>query len=603
MRLKHVFTYVPVPVYAKIFWERVTFSRLTLIYLVFSLLHFLVQLALQTRAFTINASAFRMGNDLLGGSAHANGLPFYSNSTLRICQWVPLNLDLHGGGCTVVWPVPQPNTPSQQDNVPSHDYGITTSIVLPSSPERPQAGTTPTTSLAIPASAASQSPGLDVSVTIDKICFDLRQMFGRDASNATSTTKTGIDPVCAQALSYPLSILNNTKREDIVFIAFQFWVLGMSVVALLNESIPHIFASLLTHMMATAWGGLQLAHTARFRSEVITLITEGACQGLTGLPINPAYWDSRRSAEISSLVLNVVALLVSCFLSWRLFKLFGWQTFKRVGASLVINRVYKFVLVLSITIQLSLFFMAVTVSLWLDRLINNVIGDFAAFRKAYLASSIITLILLVPWLMMGWFGVRRELRIPMLTFLVLCVGYLGGWSVMFASTTFRWTFITWSFFSIIATVSVILTVACLILGLICRMNFGKGLPRYLNSQEELPGGEFGIVTPEYESYGYDNEKVDFPSTEKPMPTFNAAYGNGFPARGHVFITNGPRFFNQSPQFGAAVVLPPQALTRAPSDRSTHSHSSEKSSSSWDSYYNYSHSRDNSHGQSKRWVIE
>lgn len=34
--------------------------------------------------------------------------------------------------------------------------------------------------------------------------------------------------------------VENTKREDIAFIAFQIWLLGMSLVALLNESIPHV---------------------------------------------------------------------------------------------------------------------------------------------------------------------------------------------------------------------------------------------------------------------------------------------------------------------------------------------------------------------------
>ena len=34
--------------------------------------------------------------------------------------------------------------------------------------------------------------------------------------------------------------VENTKREDIAFIAFQIWLLGMSLVALLNESIPHM---------------------------------------------------------------------------------------------------------------------------------------------------------------------------------------------------------------------------------------------------------------------------------------------------------------------------------------------------------------------------
>jgi hypothetical protein len=52
---------------------------------------------------------------------------------------------------------------------------------------------------------------------------------------------------------------------------------------------------------------------------------------------------------------------------------------------------YKLVLVLSIAIQLSLFFMTVTVSLWLDRLINNVIGDLATLRTVYLVVFSVTL--------------------------------------------------------------------------------------------------------------------------------------------------------------------------------------------------------------------
>jgi hypothetical protein len=78
----------------------------------------------------------------------------------------------------------------------------------------------------------------------------------------------------------------------------------------------------------------------------------------------------------------------------------------------------------------------------------------------------------------GWFAVRRELQAPMLIFLMLSFGYLAGWGAMISSTTFRWTFVQWLFFGLIASSSVILTFVALILGLICRLNFGKGLPRY-----------------------------------------------------------------------------------------------------------------------------
>jgi hypothetical protein len=70
-------------------------------------------------------------------------------------------------------------------------------------------------------------------------------------------------------------------------------------------------------------------------------------------------------------------------------QLFGWQTFKRIGASLVINRVYRLMLVLSIAIQLCLFFIAVTVSLWIDQLVNR--PTFDLFWLLYLVSSAVTL--------------------------------------------------------------------------------------------------------------------------------------------------------------------------------------------------------------------
>lgn len=176
-----------------------------------------------------------------------------------------------------------------------------------------------------------------------------------------------------------------------------------------------------------------------------------------------------------------------------------------------INRIYKLVLTMSILIQLSFFFMAITVSLWIDQLLNSVIGDLADFQKLYKATSIVTLIvssschlarkspylflfqLLVPWILSGWFGVRRELRSPMFVFLFLSVLYLAAWGVMFFSTTFRWTFVTWRFFSVMAGASVLLTVMSLILGVVCRFNFGKGLLRYRMSYNIPPASPLLIA--------------------------------------------------------------------------------------------------------------
>jgi hypothetical protein len=112
--------------------------------------------------------------------------------------------------------------------------------------------------------------------------------------------------------------LEGKKREDFTFLAFQFWVLGMSIVALLNESIPHIFASMLTHMISTGWAVFQITNTSSFRSVFQRIIVQGTCKGTPIL--SATYWTVRAKAEVAGLILDVVALLVSSYLTWRMTK-------------------------------------------------------------------------------------------------------------------------------------------------------------------------------------------------------------------------------------------------------------------------------------------
>ena len=53
-----------------------------------------------------------------------------------------------------------------------------------------------------------------------------------------------LDAKTSHILTLRTLSVENTKREDIAFIAFQIWLLGMSLVALLNESIPHMWVQL-----------------------------------------------------------------------------------------------------------------------------------------------------------------------------------------------------------------------------------------------------------------------------------------------------------------------------------------------------------------------
>ncbi len=86
-------------------------------------------------------------------------------------------------------------------------------------------------------------------------------------------------------------------------------------------------------------------------------------------------------------------MLASHFLP---FQAFGWQTFKRIGkhvldagglslniflsgASLEINRIYKVILIFSVTLQLAFFCVIASMGLWIDFILNTLEGQNASF--------------------------------------------------------------------------------------------------------------------------------------------------------------------------------------------------------------------------------
>jgi hypothetical protein len=362
-----------------------------------------------------------------------------------------------------------------------------------------------------------------------------RRQSQNNGSGVEGSETVDFDRTCLTALNYPLMMIRYTEREDVAFIVFQVWVLGMSTVALLNESVPHVLASLLTHVASTGWSAYKLASTASFHADFISFINDGACSSSSN--ILQDYWSVRTRAEIPTLILNVIFLAISGFMTWKLLKVFGWQTYKRMGASHSVNRLYMTILSLSIVIQLSLYFMAVTLVVWLDQLSHGDIAKLSTSKTIYRALFIVSVIILIPWLFTGWLAVRRDAKVPMLIFLMISIWFVGGWGALFFASAFQWTFITWRFFAVMASLSVFLTGSAFILALYCWKKFGRGLGSGMrfdcNSKAVnltaililLTGSEFGAMGGDFAPVFppvKDEEKIGFPS-ERPLPTYSGVF--------------------------------------------------------------------------------
>jgi len=152
-------------------------------------------------------------------------------------------------------------------------------------------------------------------------------------------------------------------------------------------------------------------------------------------------------------------------------------------------------------LQLECFVVVAATGLWVDVLFNTAISKLSAHTTIYEGLFILTTVLLIPWISMGWYAIRLEKKLLMWIFLGIAFFILSGWSIMFYSIVYRWTFLQWPFMGCFVVASLVLLVSTVILGIICRMNFGKGLKQYLHAEAVLASSNFSP-----EVFTHDEEK-------------------------------------------------------------------------------------------------
>ncbi|KAG6837784.1 hypothetical protein H0H93_001711 [Arthromyces matolae] len=268
----------------------------------------------------------------------------------------------------------------------------------------------------------------------------------------------------------------------------------------MSDSVPHTLAVLITRSLITAWSAYAIRRTTVIEARYKEIISG------VGTPCSfdffPSYFSLRVSYEVPDLILNVTALMIACYLSLHLLRNYSSQSLKRVGAPKHINRINKFFMAVLACLQLECFFLVAAGGLWIDVLVNTYIAEISAHTILYKGLFTATTI--------GWYSIRQEMRATMLIFLGVAFLLLTGW-----------TFIQWPYLGVFTVASLILIIASIVLGVICRLNFGKGLAEYLHAEEALASSNFAP-----EIFSHDEEKGLGASDIKVLPTFESVDDRG-----------------------------------------------------------------------------
>lgn len=158
----------------------------------------------------------------------------------------------------------------------------------------------------------------------------------------------------------------------------------------------------------------------------------------------------------------------------------------------MIRSLISLFLAVFVSFQVAALMLISAVSLWLDQMVNrdNAISEMTYWKTLYLVLSIFTLAILVPWITMGWYAVRREWKGLMIAFLAIASLVFTSWILMLKSWSFSWTFVNWPFFACSIIAATIALATTIVFGIISWLHFGKGLAHYLYVDDVLAKAGF-----------------------------------------------------------------------------------------------------------------
>ncbi|KAI9322195.1 hypothetical protein BX666DRAFT_2057229 [Dichotomocladium elegans] len=255
--------------------------------------------------------------------------------------------------------------------------------------------------------------------------------------------------------------LGRIKWENLAFIGFQVWFLGMVFDATIYQNTAEILALAFLNAVCALLGALQVVDGVKWLREL----------GKTGS------YDTRplQTAMRLEIALSVALLLFACimaYLSYEMSRQFGWNIYKKIGADLRVQRMYRmfqfFVLALKIDV-----FTEFLVSLFY--VIQFGMKSESVFWET--AIQIIVTILILPMLYFARTAGSAESHGRMLAFITFEAIVIVHYALILKQTLQPNN--SWYTWICLVIIGILIDAATGVLGFICMRNFGCGLRSYV----------------------------------------------------------------------------------------------------------------------------
>ncbi|CAO0803745.1 unnamed protein product [Mucor circinelloides] len=193
-------------------------------------------------------------------------------------------------------------------------------------------------------------------------------------------------------------------------------------------------------------------------------------------------------AEITQICVMIVSTMIFVFLAYKLYLEFGWHIYKKIGADLAMRDRYKMYQIFMMLLKFDFFFFLgfsvqylalLIVAWWPDATLN---GNESEIVRELIEHIILSCVLSITMLCSAYWGLRREKKVHMYIFLILCAASMGYYIYMLvqiASDPARFLG-SKVFLTFFLCVDMVLILASVPIAIICLRNFNLGLMNHIS---------------------------------------------------------------------------------------------------------------------------
>ncbi|RIB18043.1 hypothetical protein C2G38_2185742 [Gigaspora rosea] len=305
-------------------------------------------------------------------------------------------------------------------------------------------------------------------------------------NNQTAGSGCNLDP------SYDR--MYNIQSENIVFMVFQVFQLFLCMNAVYNQNTIQIITIAATNFLCGLYGIVQIFEISKWISDL-----QKNC------PTNPTFTGQFRSQygsnDIPLVVFLVIFASIIAFVSFKLYQEFGWNIYKRIGADIQMQKIYKTMLIFVLLLKIDLFFVLLTgieaIATLHHETEPRLPNDSISLTKGLFYFHVVVTIMFLFLEVLAYSSLRRENRPGMMLYITLSIITIVDFCIILKSSL-KAIAQAWYFFIVIVVIAVILSIDLVqvtwIYSILVFLNFDKGLRPLVDKQKG--DSEIGGIIPD-----------------------------------------------------------------------------------------------------------